>query len=104
MHQGALEIGAGALLGGALGSLLLAPLLGAVLGAVAGALRAGVVDLGLPDVFVQQLAHALPAGGTAVLVLADLDRPDRVDAALRRYGVEARRAPLTAMSGPPADA
>ena len=103
VHQGALEVGAGALLGGAIGSLLLAPLLGAVLGAATGAVRASVVDLGLADGLVQQLAHALPAGATAVLVLADLDRTDRVDAVLLRCGVEPKRVLLSGAGGLPTD-
>lgn len=86
IHQGALEIGAGALLGGLIGGLLFAPLLGAALGAAAGATRAALTDLGIPDDYFDQLGQALPVGGTALIVLAEVRNPDAVRAALAEHG------------------
>ena len=48
------------------------------LGAAAGATRAALTDLGIADDYLQQLGESLPAGGTAVILLADVRAPEPV--------------------------
>lgn len=60
-----------------LGTLLLGPVGGLAVGAVtagSGALAGKLIDLGVPESFVRQVAEAVPAGATAlVLQTSDLD-------------------------------
>jgi uncharacterized membrane protein len=86
IHQGLLETGASALVGGLIGTLFLAPLLGAALGAAAGATRATLVDLGIPDDFMGRLGSTLPPGSAAVMVLLSSGAPEQVLAQVQREG------------------
>ncbi|MGZ5397895.1 MAG: DUF1269 domain-containing protein [Mycobacterium sp.] len=95
IHQAALETAASALVGGLIGTLLFAPLLGVALGATAGATRAALVDLGIPDDFIQQLGHSLPAGGVAIILLADVIQPETVLTTLAQHGGRVVQSSLT---------
>ena len=86
IHQGLMEAGASALVGGLIGTLFLAPLLGTALGAAAGATRAALVDLGIPDDFMAQLGTTLPPGSAAAMVLMREAAPEQVLAQLQRDG------------------
>ena len=95
IHQGLLETGASALVGGLIGTLFLAPLLGAALGAAAGATRAALVDLGIPDDFMSQLGSTLPPGSAAVMVLFSSAAPKQVLEQLQRDGGRVVQTPLS---------
>ncbi len=95
IHQGLLETGASALVGGLIGTLFLAPLLGTALGAAAGATRAALVDLGIPDDFMGQLGSTLPPGSAAVMVLMTSAAPEQVLARLKRDGDRVVRTSLS---------
>ena len=86
IHQGLMEAGASALVGGLIGTLFLAPLLGTALGAAAGATRAALVDLGIPDDFMARLGSTLQPGSAAVMVLMTGKAPEQVLAQLQRDG------------------
>jgi uncharacterized membrane protein len=95
IHQAVLETAASALFGGLIGTLLLAPLLGVALGAAAGATRAALQDLGIPDDFIEQLGRSLPAGGVAIILLADVTQPETVLATLAQHGGRVVQSSLT---------
>ena len=66
----------GALAGGVLGLLKGGLLKGAILGAAGGALAGKVVDLGVEDDFLKEVAEGLGPGSSAIVALVDFERID----------------------------
>jgi uncharacterized membrane protein len=82
------DVGAvsGAFWGWLIGIVFLAPALGLALGAATGALLGRAVDVGVDDRFIRECGEALPAGTSALFVLATHVEPDRVTAEMKEFG------------------
>lgn len=83
----------GAALGGAfwgflLGLIFFVPLLGAAIGAAAGAIAGSLADYGIDHDFIAQVREKVTQGTSALFLMADLEAPDRVVEALKRYDPE----------------
>ena len=90
LHQsirpGASGAAGGALWGGLIGLLFLAPFLGMAVGAAAGGAAGSMVDVGVDDKFMKQLAKELTPGAAAVFALVRESTPDKVLPRLSPYG------------------
>jgi uncharacterized membrane protein len=75
----------GAIAGGLLGLLRGRMLKGAILGAAGGAAAGKVVDLGLEDSFLHEIADSLGPGSSAVVALVDFERVDKAMEELDRF-------------------
>src|SRR5262249_55908958 len=82
LHQAVNLTAHGAMSGGFWGALIglifLNPLLGVAIGATAGALSGALTDVGINDGFMRGLAGGVPAGSSALSVLARGATRDRV--------------------------
>jgi len=78
-----------------IGSLFLNPLLGAAVGAVSGGISGALTDIGVDDNFIRELGSSLPAGTSALFVLAKKVTPDKVLAAVSPYGGRVLRTSLS---------
>ena len=76
----------GALRGVLIGLLFLMPLAGMLVGAAAGALIWPLIDLGISDRFIQELAAELRPGSSALFVLVGEPPADEVLRAVGPYG------------------
>jgi uncharacterized membrane protein len=81
---------AGALRGGfwgmLMGLLFLNPLFGFAIGAAAGAISGAMIDVGIDDNFMKQLAQTLKPGTAALCVLIHTMTPDKVVAEIQQFG------------------
>lgn len=77
---------AGALIGGLLGLLTGKKVAGAGLGALLGAGAAHMVDAGIPDARLKELAASLPNGSSALAVVFDADNHDALSAVIAPLG------------------
>lgn len=99
LHQGTSLAGAGAA-GGALwgfifGLLFFAPWLGMAIGAASGALAGKLSDFGIDDKWIKEVAEAIPAGGSAVFVMARDTNQERVLPEMAKLGGTVLRTNLT---------
>ena len=85
-HGGATGAAGGALWGGLIGLIFLAPLLGMAVGAAAGGATGALVDYGVDDKFMKDLADRVPVGGAVMFVLVRQSTPDKVLPRISQYG------------------
>jgi len=90
LHQGSSLTGAGAA-GGALwgfvfGLLFLVPIAGLALGAATGALMGKLSDFGIDDKWIKEVSGSIPAGGSALFVLARNSQNERVLPEMAKFG------------------
>ena len=82
LHQAVNLTAAGAVSGGFWGSLVglifLNPLLGLAVGATTGAVSGALIDVGIDDKFMKELAETLAPGSSALFVLVRKATPDKV--------------------------
>lgn len=100
LHQGTSLTGAGAA-GGAMwgfifGLLFFAPWLGMAVGAASGALAGKLSDIGIDDKWIKEVAEGIPAGGSAVFVMARDANQERVLPEMAKLGGTVLRTNLTA--------
>jgi uncharacterized membrane protein len=90
LHQGTSLTGiaasGGAMWGFIFGLLFLAPLAGMAIGAAAGGLVGHFSDLGLDDKWIKEVSSAIPAGGSALFVLARNSQNERVLPEMAKFG------------------
>jgi uncharacterized membrane protein len=90
LHQAVNLTAAGAVGGGFWGSLIglifLNPLLGAAVGAAAGAVSGALMDVGVDDKFMKELAASMTPGSSVLFVLVRKATPDKVLAELEGLG------------------
>jgi uncharacterized membrane protein len=115
LHQGTSLTGVatagGALWGFLFGLIFLAPLAGMAIGAASGALIGHFSDIGVDDKWAKEVAASIPAGGSALFVLARNSQNERVLPEMAKFGgtvlktslSDAQQAALEeALSGKPA--
>jgi uncharacterized membrane protein len=90
LHQGASLAAAGAA-GGAFwgflfGLIFLVPLLGMAVGAATGALAGKLSDFGIDDKWIKEVASGIPAGGSALFVMARNANAERVLPEMAKFG------------------
>jgi len=82
LHQAVNVTAAGAVSGGFWGSLVglifLNPLLGLAVGATAGAVSGALIDVGIDDKFMKELAGQMNPGTSALFILVRKATPDKV--------------------------
>jgi uncharacterized membrane protein len=76
----------GALWGFVFGLLFLAPLAGLVIGAATGAAVGHFSDIGIDDKWIKEVSGAIPAGGSALFVLARNSQNERVLPEMAKFG------------------
>ena len=76
----------GALWGFVFGLLFLAPLAGMAIGAASGAMVGHFSDIGIDDKWIKEVAAAIPAGGSALFVLARNSQNERVLPEMAKFG------------------
>src|SRR5829696_95707 len=76
----------GALWGFVFGLLFLAPLAGMVIGAASGAIAGHFSDIGIDDKWIKEVAASIPAGGSALFVLARNSQNERVLPEMAKFG------------------
>jgi uncharacterized membrane protein len=90
LHQAVNLTAAGAVSGGFWGSLVglifLNPILGLAAGAAAGAVSGALIDVGIDDKFMKELAETLTPGSSALFVLCKKATPDKVLEELKGTG------------------
>ena len=100
LHQASNITAAGALSGSfwgmLIGMLFFNPLAGAAIGAGAGALSGKMVDIGINDNFMKELAETFTPGTSGLFVLVRKSTPDKVLAALKGFGGKVLKTSLTA--------
>jgi uncharacterized membrane protein len=77
---------AGSVTGFVVGALLMQPLLGAVVGALTGAISASLVDTGIQDNFITDLAANFQAGSSALFALVRKSEPEKVLETFQGFG------------------
>ncbi len=99
LHQGTSLTGVaasgGALWGFVFGLLFLAPLAGMAIGAAAGALVGHFSDIGVDDKWAKQVAASIPAGGSALFVLARNSQNERVLPEMAKFGGQVLKTSLS---------
>jgi uncharacterized membrane protein len=99
LHQGANLTGAGAssgaLWGFLFGLLFFVPLLGMAMGAAGGALAGHLSDYGIDDKWIKEVASSIPAGGSALFVMARNTNQERVLPEMAKFGGTVIRTNLT---------
>ena len=100
LHQASNITAAGALSGSfwgmLIGMLFFNPLAGAAIGAGAGALSGKLIDIGINDDFMKELAETFTPGTSGVFVLVRKSTPDKVLEALKGFGGKVLKTSLTA--------
>jgi uncharacterized membrane protein len=100
LHQGTSLTGAaaagGAFWGFLFGLLFLVPLAGAAIGAATGALVAKLSDYGIDDEWIKEVAAGIPAGGSALFVMARSANAERVLPEMAKFGGTVIRTNLSA--------
>ena len=90
LHQGTSLTGAaaagGAFWGFLFGLIFLVPLFGMAVGASTGALAAKLSDFGIDDKWIKDVAGAIPAGGSALFVMARNTNAERVLPEMAKFG------------------
>ena len=90
LHQGTSLTGiaasGGAMWGFIFGLLFLAPLAGMAIGAAAGGLVGHFSDLGIDNKWIKEVSSAIPAGGSALFVLARNSQNERVLPEMAKFG------------------
>jgi uncharacterized membrane protein len=99
LHQGANLTGAGAA-GGALwgflfGLIFLVPIAGLAIGAASGAIAGKLSDYGIDDKWIKEVAAGIPAGGSALFVMARNANAERVVPEMAKFGGSVIRTNLT---------
>jgi uncharacterized membrane protein len=99
LHQGTSLTGAGAA-GGAFwgflfGLIFLVPLFGLVVGAATGALAGKLSDFGIDDKWIKEVAASIPAGGSALFVMARNTNAERVLPEIAKFGGTVLKTNLT---------
>jgi uncharacterized membrane protein len=99
LHQGTSLAGVGAT-GGALwgfvfGLIFLVPLFGMAVGAATGALAGKLSDFGIDDKWIREVAASIPAGGSALFVMARNANQERVLPEMAKFGGTVIRTNLT---------
>ncbi len=115
LHQGTSLTGVatagGAFWGFLFGLLFLVPLAGMAIGAATGALIGHFSDIGVDDKWAKEVAAAIPAGGSALFVLARNSQNEKVLPEMAKFGGTVLKTSLTdaqqaaleeALSGKPA--
>lgn len=100
LHQGSSLTAAGAA-GGAFwgflfGLIFLVPLFGMAVGAATGALAGKLSDFGIDDKWVKEVAAGIPAGGSALFVMARNANAERVLPEMAKFGGTVIKTNLTA--------
>ena len=90
LHQGTSLTGAGAA-GGAFwgflfGLIFLVPFVGLAVGAATGALAGKLSDYGIDDKWIKEVAAGIPAGGSALFVMARSANAERVVPEMAKFG------------------
>jgi uncharacterized membrane protein len=100
LHQASNITAAGALSGSfwgmLIGMLFFNPLAGAAIGAGAGALSGKLIDIGINDNFMKELAETFTPGTSGLFVLVRKSTPDKVLEALKGFGGKVLKTSLTA--------
>ena len=100
LHQASNITAAGALSGSfwgmLIGMLFFNPLAGAAIGAGAGALSGKLIDIGINDDFMKELAETFTPGTSGLFVLVRKSTPDKVLEALKGFGGKVLKTSLTA--------
>jgi len=90
LHQGTSLTGiaasGGAMWGFIFGLLFLAPLAGMAIGAAAGGVVGHFSDLGIDNKWIKEVSSAIPAGGSALFVLARNSQNERVLPEMAKFG------------------
>jgi uncharacterized membrane protein len=99
LHQGASLTGAGAA-GGAFwgflfGLIFLVPFAGMAIGAATGAIAGKLSDYGIDDKWIKEVAAGIPAGGSALFVMARNANAERVVPEMAKFGGTVIRTNLT---------
>jgi len=76
----------GALWGFVFGLLFFAPLAGLAIGAATGAVAGHFSDIGIDDKWIKEVAASIPAGGSALFVLARNSQNERVLPEMAKFG------------------
>jgi len=76
----------GALWGFVFGLLFLAPIAGLAIGAASGALAGHFSDIGIDDKWIKEVSGSIPAGGSALFVLARNSKNERVLPEMAKFG------------------
>ena len=99
LHQAVNLTAAGAVSGGFWGSLVglifLNPLLGLAVGATTGAVSGALIDVGIDDKFMKELAETLAPGSSALFVLVRKATPDKVLEEIKGSGGKVLRTSLS---------
>jgi uncharacterized membrane protein len=100
LHQGTSLAGVGAA-GGAMwgfifGLIFLVPIAGLAIGAASGALAGKLSDYGIDDKWIKEVAAGIPAGGSALFVMARNTNAERVLPEMAKFGGTVIRTNLTA--------
>jgi uncharacterized membrane protein len=88
--------GGGALWGFIMGLVFLAPLAGAAMGAPTGALAGKLSDYGIDDKWINEVAAAIPPGGSVLVVMARNTDQERMLPEMATFGGTVIRTNLTA--------
>ena len=90
LHQGTSLTGiaasGGAMWGFIFGLLFLAPLAGMAIGAAAGGVVGHFSDLGIDNKWIKEVSSAIPAGGSALFVMARNSQNERVLPEMAKFG------------------
>jgi uncharacterized membrane protein len=86
----------GALWGFLFGLIFLAPLAGMAIGAASGALVGHFADIGIDDKWAKEVATSIPAGGSALFVLARNSQNERVLPEMAKFGGQVLKTSLSA--------
>ena len=90
LHQGTSLTGAaaagGAFWGFLFGLIFLVPLFGMAVGAATGALAAKLSDFGIDDKWIKEVAESIPAGGSALFVMARNTNAEKVLPEMAKFG------------------
>jgi uncharacterized membrane protein len=86
----------GAFWGFLFGLLFFVPLAGLAVGAAAGALTGKLMDFGIDDKWIKEVAAGIPAGGSALFVMARNTNAERVLPEMAKFGGTVIRTNLSA--------
>jgi uncharacterized membrane protein len=99
LHQGTSLTGVaasgGALWGFVFGLLFLAPVAGMAIGAATGAVVGHFSDIGIDDKWIKEVSSAIPAGGSALFVLARNSQNERVLPEMAKFGGQVLKTSLS---------
>ncbi len=100
LHQGTSLTGVaaagGAMWGFIFGLIFLVPIAGMAIGAATGAIAGKLSDYGIDDKWIKEVAASIPAGGSALFVMARNTNAERVLPEMAKFGGTVIRTNLTA--------